>query len=67
MRATLRGVLLGPYALGGRGTAAQEVDAIELEAGAGDVIENGSEAGLQAWIAGFRGRALAAGDFLGQL
>nr|WP_082351565.1 lytic murein transglycosylase [Cypionkella psychrotolerans] len=30
-------------------------------AGASDVIENGSEAGLQAWIAGFRGRALAAG------
>lgn len=25
------------------------------------MIENGSEAGLQAWIAGFRGRALAAG------
>ncbi len=30
-------------------------------AGASDVIENGSEAGLQAWITGFRGRALAAG------
>ena len=30
-------------------------------AGASDVIEIGSEAGLQAWIAGFRGRALAAG------
>ncbi len=30
-------------------------------AGASDVIENGSEAGLQAWITGFRGRVLAAG------
>ncbi|MES2435310.1 MAG: lytic murein transglycosylase [Pseudomonadota bacterium] len=52
-------------AFGSTGAAAQDmtegsVDAM-VSAGASDVIENGSEAGLQAWIAGFRGRALAAG------
>ncbi|GLS88711.1 murein transglycosylase [Cypionkella aquatica] len=40
---------------------AQELDEVELNAGASDVIEDGSEAGLQAWITDFRGRALAAG------
>lgn len=40
---------------------AQNLEADALSVGAGDVIENGSEAGLQAWIAAFRGRALAAG------
>ena len=40
---------------------AQETGEIAVEAEAGEVIENGSEAGLQAWIAEFRGRALAAG------
>lgn len=39
------------------GAKAQDVG----EALTGDVIENGSEAGLQAWLAEFRGRALAAG------
>ncbi|MFC3182744.1 lytic murein transglycosylase [Cypionkella sinensis] len=40
---------------------AEDVPEVVASAGDGDVIENGSEAGLQAWIAGFRGRALAAG------
>ncbi len=52
-------------ALGSGGAAAQDMteESVDsgLGAGASDVIENGSEAGLQAWIAGFRGRALAAG------
>jgi membrane-bound lytic murein transglycosylase B len=52
----LRGFLLG------LGLLASPLQAQEIvEAEAGDVLENGSEAGLQAWIAEFRGRALAAG------
>ena len=56
----LCGVVLGLALMAGAAQA-QEADEIEAAAGAGDVIENGSEAGLQAWITGFRGRALAAG------
>ena len=52
-------------ALGSSAAAAQDMaeESVNsgLGAGASDVIEKGSEAGLQAWIAGFRGRALAAG------
>lgn len=60
MRAGLRWLVICLVAWAGFAPA-QEVDAVELNAGAGDVIENGSEAGLQAWMIGFRGRALAAG------
>ncbi|MDB5664460.1 lytic murein transglycosylase [Cypionkella sp.] len=59
MRA-LVGSVLGLVLWGGVALA-QDVEEIVAEAGAADVTENGSEAGLQAWIAGFRGRALAAG------
>jgi membrane-bound lytic murein transglycosylase B len=54
--AVLRGFLLG---LGLLISPMQAQEIVEAEAG--DVLENGSEAGLQAWIAEFRGRALAAG------
>ncbi|MDZ4310369.1 MAG: lytic murein transglycosylase [Cypionkella sp.] len=56
----LRGVILS-FALMAGAALAQEADQIGTEAGAGEVIENGSAAGLQAWMTGFRGRALAAG------
>lgn len=56
VRAILRGFLLG---LGLLTSPLQAQEGIETEAG--DVLEIGSEAGLQAWIAEFRGRALAAG------
>ncbi|OYU41449.1 MAG: murein transglycosylase [Pseudorhodobacter sp. PARRP1] len=55
----MRWLWLG-FALWAAPVWAQE-DVVELNAGAGDVIEDGSEAGLQQWVAGFRDRALAAG------
>lgn len=60
MRAVLRGFMAG-LAIWAGAVQAQELAEVAQDAGAAEVIESGSEAGLQAWVAGFRGRALAAG------
>ena len=60
MLAIICGLICGLALMAGTGEA-QDTDEIVAEAGASDVIKNGTEAGLQAWIVEFRGRALAAG------
>lgn len=59
-RIAVMALALGPSGAHAQDLAEDPVDSA-ASAGASDVIENGSEAGLRAWITGFRSRALAAG------